>query len=126
MPCIETLLKLLNAVDLAVASAVVAGTCYSLWHLHNESPVWVYAPILTLAGLFAFSTLLNWFTLSCNLAACAWFITISIVIDLLVSAGAAVFGTLLLTQFATVQECKSSLSTHARHALAEPAARRTG
>ena len=105
MGCLECVLKSLNFVDLTVAAAVCAGTAYSIWHLHNESPSWVYGPILAADALFAFSTLLSWFTLSCHLAACAWLINISIVIDLLVAVGAAIFGALLLTQFATVQEC---------------------
>ena len=72
MGCLECVLKSLNFVDLTVAAAVCAGTAYSIWHLHNESPSWVYGPILAADALFAFSTLLSWFTLSCHLAACAW------------------------------------------------------
>ena len=63
-------------------------------------------PILAASGLFAFSTLLSWLTLSCHLTACAWMINVSIITDIVVAVGAAVFGTLLLTQFDTVKGCE--------------------
>ena len=106
MGCLECVLKSMHLVDLTVAVVVCAGTAYSIWHLHNESPPWVYGPILAASGLFAFSTLLSWLTLSCHLTACAWMINVSIITDIVVAVGAAVFGTLLLTQFDTVKGCE--------------------
>lgn len=104
--CLECVLKAIHFVDLVVAALVCLGTAYSIWHLNNESPPWVYGPILAAAGLFGASTLISWLTLSCRLTACAWMINVSIITDILVAVGAAVFGTLLLTQFNTVQECE--------------------
>ena len=102
MGFLETILSGLNFIDLAIAVGVCGFTAYSIWHTQQASPPWVWGPILGVGATFAASTLLNWFTLSCHLASCAWLLTLTIVVDLLVSTGAAIFGLLFLTQFATV------------------------
>lgn len=102
MGFLETILLGLNFIDLAIAVGVCGFTAYSIWHTQQASPPWVWGPILGVGATFAASTLLNWFTLSCHLASCAWLLTLTIVVDLLVSTGAAIFGLLFLTQFATV------------------------
>ena len=106
MGCLECVLKSIHFVDLTVAGVVCAGTAYSIWHLHNESPPWVYGPILAADAMFASSTLLSWLTLSFHLTACAWLINVSIITDILVAVAAAVFGALLLTKFDVVKGCE--------------------
>ena len=115
----QDLLCLLNVIDFAVAGAAVGASVYTIWlgtGPKNVPPL-VYVPILLVLGCLALSSVLNWFTVSCRAANCMWLISISIIVDLLVSGGAAALGVLLLTDFGKVDECVSATQQPARTAL---------
>ena len=96
----------LNVLDVALAAAVAVGTAYELWlgHAHAHAPPLLWVPVLTVAAAIALSSLLNWLTLQCrgSTSSCAWLLSFSIIVDLLVATAAAVVGVLLCVDFGLV------------------------
>lgn len=94
----------LNTIDFVVACGVVLCGAYAIWHGHHKAPLDVWVPVLILGACLAGSSALNWCTITCHLDGCSWLLNCSVILDVVVGAGAAILGILLHTQYNSVEE----------------------